>query len=135
MSGLALAAGVNVILSPYGYVEFAQASTLSTSGRCGAFVAGADEFVRAEGGGVVVLKSLPDALADGDRGALGGPWARVRTVTDGPSACRPGRGRASWSRSRRCRGRRWRLYGGSGCAFVSWSLEPVTQYQQRLHQA
>ncbi|MGW0916946.1 SDR family NAD(P)-dependent oxidoreductase [Streptomyces sp. NPDC002784] len=62
-----LAAGVNVLLSPYHYVGFSQASMLSRQGRCAAFSANADGFVRAEGGGLVVLKLLEDALADGDR--------------------------------------------------------------------
>ncbi|GGX34058.1 type I polyketide synthase [Streptomyces noursei] len=62
-----LAAGVNVLLSPYHYVGFSQASMLSKRGRCAAFSAEADGFVRAEGGGLVVLKRLADARADGDR--------------------------------------------------------------------
>ncbi|UJB46163.1 type I polyketide synthase [Streptomyces sp. A1-5] len=66
-SGLVLAAGANVLLSPYHYVGFSQASMLSKRGRCAAFSAEADGFVRAEGGGLVVLKRLEDAQADGDR--------------------------------------------------------------------
>ncbi|MEU5422328.1 SDR family NAD(P)-dependent oxidoreductase [Streptomyces sp. NPDC020667] len=62
-----LSAGVNVLLSPYHYVGFCQASMLSPTGRCASFSAHADGFVRAEGGGVVVLKRLADAVADGDR--------------------------------------------------------------------
>ncbi|MGN9760027.1 SDR family NAD(P)-dependent oxidoreductase [Streptomyces sp. SD31] len=62
-----LAAGANVLLSPYHYVGFSQASMLSRHGRCAPFSAHADGFVRAEGGGLVVLKRLEDALADGDR--------------------------------------------------------------------
>ncbi|MFC4561196.1 SDR family NAD(P)-dependent oxidoreductase [Nocardiopsis mangrovi] len=65
--GVMLAGGVNVLVGPYVYVAFSQASMLSATGRCAAFSAGADGFVRAEGGGMVVLKRLPDALADGDR--------------------------------------------------------------------
>ncbi|WP_344955654.1 SDR family NAD(P)-dependent oxidoreductase [Actinomadura miaoliensis] len=62
-----LAGGVNVLLSPGSYVGFSQASMLSPTGRCRAFSADGDGYVRAEGGGVVVLKRLADALADGDR--------------------------------------------------------------------
>ncbi|GLZ15032.1 polyketide synthase [Actinomadura sp. NBRC 104425] len=62
-----LAGGVNVLLSPGGYVGYSQASMLSPTGRCRAFSADGDGYVRAEGGGVVVLKRLADALADGDR--------------------------------------------------------------------
>ncbi|MFI9237612.1 SDR family NAD(P)-dependent oxidoreductase [Streptomyces sp. NPDC053079] len=63
----ALVGGVNLLLSPYHYVGFSQASMLSPTGRCRSFSAGADGYVRAEGGGVVVLKRLTDAMADGDR--------------------------------------------------------------------
>ncbi|MEO3796791.1 SDR family NAD(P)-dependent oxidoreductase [Nonomuraea sp. B10E15] len=66
-SRLALAGGVNVLVSPGSFTGFSQAQMLSPTGRCAAFSAGADGFVRAEGGGVVVLKRLADALADGDR--------------------------------------------------------------------
>ncbi|MET9418728.1 SDR family NAD(P)-dependent oxidoreductase [Streptomyces klenkii] len=66
-SRTALCGGANILLTPYHYVGFSQAAMLSRHGRCAAFAAGADGFVRAEGGGMVVLKRLPDALADGDR--------------------------------------------------------------------
>ncbi|MCF1592216.1 type I polyketide synthase [Streptomyces muensis] len=66
-SRVALAGGVNVLLNPSGFVGFSQASMLSRRGRCAAFSADADGFVRAEGAGVVVLKPLTDAVADGDR--------------------------------------------------------------------
>ncbi|MGA4851629.1 SDR family NAD(P)-dependent oxidoreductase [Streptomyces sp. G5(2025)] len=66
-SRVVLSAGVNVLLSPYHYVGFSQAAMLSPSGRCASFSAAADGFVRAEGGGLVVLKKLAHALADGDR--------------------------------------------------------------------
>src|SRR5262249_29844001 len=63
---LALAAGVNVILSPAGAINFTQAGAMAPDGRCKAFDARADGYVRGEGAGCVVLKSLPRALADGD---------------------------------------------------------------------
>ncbi|MCC8246313.1 type I polyketide synthase [Saccharothrix luteola] len=66
-SRTALCGGVNALVSPYHYVGFSQASMLSRTGRCSAFSADADGFVRAEGGGLVVLKRLADARADGDR--------------------------------------------------------------------
>ncbi|MEV5508728.1 type I polyketide synthase [Streptomyces orinoci] len=66
-SPLALAGGVNVILGPGGYIGFSKAAMLSPTGRCRPFAADADGFVRAEGAGVLVLKPLRDALADGDR--------------------------------------------------------------------
>ncbi|SPE63591.1 Erythronolide synthase, modules 3 and 4 [Streptomyces netropsis] len=64
---VALAGGVNVLLNPFGYVGFSAASMLSPTGRCQTFSAAADGFVRSEGGGVILLKRLGDALADGDR--------------------------------------------------------------------
>ena len=64
--GLALAAGVNVILSPEFTVAASRMQMLAADGRCKAFDARADGFVRGEGCGVVVLKRLSDALAAGD---------------------------------------------------------------------
>ncbi len=66
-SDVALAAGVNVILSPAVTRSFDQAEAMSQSGRCHAFDARADGFVRGEGCGVAVLKRLSDAVRDGDR--------------------------------------------------------------------
>ena len=64
---VALAGGANAILLPESYIEFSQASMLSKAGMCQAFDKNADGFVRAEGGGLVMLKRLSDALVDGDR--------------------------------------------------------------------
>ncbi len=62
----AVVGGVNMLLSPFPFGGFARASMLSPSGRCQAFDSRADGYVRAEGGAVVVLKRLDDALRDGD---------------------------------------------------------------------
>ncbi|RRD47244.1 type I polyketide synthase [Tessaracoccus sp. OH4464_COT-324] len=64
---VALAGGVNVMLSPLPNVAFSQFNMLSPTGRCRSFDASADGFVRSEGCGMVVLKRLSDAQADGDR--------------------------------------------------------------------
>ncbi|MGW8066331.1 SDR family NAD(P)-dependent oxidoreductase [Streptomyces ziwulingensis] len=66
-SRTALAGGVNILINPQGYAGFSSASMLSPTGRCRAFSAHADGFVRSEGGGLVLLKRLADALDDGDR--------------------------------------------------------------------
>ncbi|MDT9685556.1 type I polyketide synthase [Streptomyces sp. TRM76323] len=66
-SGMALAGGAHLLLSPVEFVGFARASMLSPTGRCRPFSAQADGYVRSEGGGLVVLKPLARALEDGDR--------------------------------------------------------------------
>ncbi|MHC0067445.1 type I polyketide synthase [Nostoc sp. UIC 10890] len=65
-SNLALAGGVNRIISPEVSIAFSKARMLSFNGRCKTFDASADGFVRGEGCGVVVLKRLSDALTDKD---------------------------------------------------------------------
>ncbi len=62
----ALVGGVNVLLTPYPFIGFSKASMLSPTGRCHAFDASADGYVRAEGGAMLVLKPLDKARADGD---------------------------------------------------------------------
>jgi acyl transferase domain-containing protein len=65
-SSLALAGGVNLVLSPELSVAFTKAGMLSPDSRCRSFDASANGFVRAEGCGFVVLRRLSDALAAGD---------------------------------------------------------------------
>lgn len=65
-SSLAVAGGANIIFDPSINIAFCKANILSPRGQCSSFGAQADGFVRAEGVGVVVLKPLSEALADGD---------------------------------------------------------------------
>jgi len=66
-SDLALAGGVNLLLSPVITMTFDAAGGTSPDGRCRPFDAGANGMVRGEGCGVVVLKRLADAQREGDR--------------------------------------------------------------------
>jgi acyl transferase domain-containing protein/NADPH:quinone reductase-like Zn-dependent oxidoreductase/acyl carrier protein/SAM-dependent methyltransferase len=63
---IALAGGVTVMITPGGFIGFSQASMLSPDGKCKAFDASANGFVRGEGAGMVLLKRLSQAIADGD---------------------------------------------------------------------
>jgi acyl transferase domain-containing protein/acyl-CoA synthetase (AMP-forming)/AMP-acid ligase II/acyl carrier protein len=65
-SDVAIAAGVNLILTPDLTVNFTRAGMMAPDGKCKTFDAAADGYVRSEGCGVVVLKPLSRALADGD---------------------------------------------------------------------
>ncbi|MEQ1570629.1 MAG: SDR family NAD(P)-dependent oxidoreductase, partial [Myxococcota bacterium] len=71
--GLALAGGVNVLLSAESTVYLGRIGALSRTGRCRSFDAAADGYTRGEGCGFVVLKRLSDAVRDGDR-----VWATIR---------------------------------------------------------
>ncbi len=66
-STAALAGGVNALLDPISNVALCRASMVSPDGRCKTFDAAANGYVRAEGCGIVFLKTLSRALADGDR--------------------------------------------------------------------
>ncbi len=66
-SEMALAGGANLILGPEISELFTRATMLSPDGRCKFADASANGFVRSEGAGVVVLKRLSRARADGDR--------------------------------------------------------------------
>ncbi|NUZ09760.1 SDR family NAD(P)-dependent oxidoreductase [Pseudoalteromonas sp. McH1-7] len=63
---LALAGGVNMMLTPAMTMIMCKAKALSPSGVCSTFDEKADGYVRGEGAGIVVLKRLSDALENND---------------------------------------------------------------------
>ena len=63
---MALAGGANLLLLPTTTIGFSKGGFLASDGRCKSFDAKADGYVRSEGAGVVVLKPLSQAQADGD---------------------------------------------------------------------
>jgi phthiocerol/phenolphthiocerol synthesis type-I polyketide synthase C len=63
----AIVASVNILASPYGFISFSQALMLSRTGRCQAFSAKTDGYVRAEGGGVLILRKLDAARSADNR--------------------------------------------------------------------
>lgn len=65
-SELAISGGINLILSPALGINFSQASVMSPDGRCKAFDARANGYVRSEGVGLVILKPLSKAIEDKD---------------------------------------------------------------------
>ena len=90
---LALASGVNLILEPQVSIGFSRAGMLAPDGRCKFCDSRADGFVRSEGVGVLVLKPLSAARADGDpvyAVILGG--ATNNDGASGGSMMTPGRG-------------------------------------------
>ncbi len=66
-SAMALAGGVNVILQPHISIAYSQSRMMAPDGRCKFGDASGDGYVRSEGVGLVVLKSLDSALAANDR--------------------------------------------------------------------
>lgn len=62
----AFAGGVNVMLNPGNFVVLSKLNALSEDGACKVFDEDANGYVRAEGGGIVVLKKLSKAIKDKD---------------------------------------------------------------------
>ena len=82
---LALAGGASVLVTPEETISMSKWGMLAPDGRCKAFDARANGFVRGEGCGVIALKRLADALADGDR---------IHAVIRGSAVDRDGRSTA-----------------------------------------
>ncbi len=66
-SDLAVAGGVSIMLESRKSISASMQGLLSPTGRCHSFDVAADGFVSGEACAVVILKRLPDAIADGDR--------------------------------------------------------------------
>ena len=64
---LALAGGVNIMIGPNTAIAESKSGFLAPDGRCKAFDQSADGYARGEGGAVVVIKPLDQALRDGDK--------------------------------------------------------------------
>lgn len=84
---MALAGGVNLIISHYLMESFKRAQMLSEDGKCKAFSDDANGYVRSEGGGFLLLKKLSTALRDKDqihaiiRGSAINQDGRTNTIT------------------------------------------------------
>jgi len=79
---LALAAGAFLIMHPDTYVQACATSQLTPDGRCKTFDSAADGYVMGEGGGLVVLERLSDAIAN---------KRRIRAVLRGSAINQDGR--------------------------------------------
>ena len=64
---MALVGAANMLLTPLPWIGFSQASMLAPDSRCKSFDADGAGYVRAEGGGMLLLKPLAAAERDGDR--------------------------------------------------------------------
>ena len=80
---LALAGGVNVIIGVSPYISFSRSSMLSPDGRCKAFDAAADGFVRGEGAGMGLTAQTLSV-----KSAVGIPWERAIRVVQAPAVPR-----------------------------------------------
>ncbi|KAH5404703.1 hypothetical protein HBI32_163190 [Parastagonospora nodorum] len=64
---MAVAGGINIISGIHNYLNLGKAGFLSPTGQCKPFDQSADGYCRGDGAGMVVLKPLRQALADGDQ--------------------------------------------------------------------
>ena len=81
---MALAGGVNLMVLPETTIALSKHRLMAADGRCKTFDAAADGYVRGEGCGMIVLKRLSTAVADGDNilGIIRGSASNQ----DGPSS-------------------------------------------------
>ncbi|XP_053399168.1 phenolphthiocerol/phthiocerol polyketide synthase subunit C-like [Mercenaria mercenaria] len=74
---MAVCGGVNVLLDPQMFIALSKARMLSPSGQCKTFTNEADGYARGEGCGIVILKKLKHAIADGNK-----IWSIIKTGTN-----------------------------------------------------
>ena len=90
-AAIAIVGGVNLILDPERFAQLGRLGILSDTGRCLAFGAEANGTALGEGAGAVVLRSLEDAVARGDRiyGVIKGTGVSTGSGTVGFTAPNP----------------------------------------------
>ena len=88
---LAIAGGVNLSLHPNKYLVLSAGQFISGDGHCQSFGEGGDGYIPGEGVGVVVLKRLSEAVADGDHihGVIRGSALNHGGKTNGYSVPNP----------------------------------------------
>ncbi|HPG34926.1 MAG TPA: beta-ketoacyl synthase N-terminal-like domain-containing protein, partial [bacterium] len=97
---VAITGGVDLGVNPAIYIGFCRVDGISFSGISNPFDYKADGLVIGEGGGVIILKKLEDALADGDR---------IHAVIRGMGSSSDGAGQAIYSPSVEGRARAFRM--------------------------
>ena len=86
-SAMALVGGVSVLCTPTYYISFSKTGMLTKDGQCKTFDKDANGYVRGEGGGILLLKRIKDAIKDRDRiygvikSSAVNHGGRVRTLT------------------------------------------------------
>ncbi len=84
---MALVGGISVLFTSTTYIQMSQLGMLSPTGQCQTFDSDADGYVRGEGAGVILLKSLEKAIGDGDhiygviKGSAINHGGKARTLT------------------------------------------------------
>ncbi|HVI43221.1 MAG TPA: SDR family NAD(P)-dependent oxidoreductase, partial [Chitinophaga sp.] len=84
---MALAGGISLLLTPTRHISFSKTGMLSPTGTCRVFDEAADGYLRGEGAGLILLKPLKKAMADGDhiygivKGSAANHSGKVRTLT------------------------------------------------------
>ncbi|CUB45889.1 Polyketide synthase PksJ [Bacillus amyloliquefaciens] len=84
---MAIAGGINTILTEEAHISYSKAGMLSKDGKCKTFSKDANGYVRGEGAGILMLKKLTDAERDGNpiygviRGTAENHGGRANTLT------------------------------------------------------